>query len=99
MQDNGGMQGGDGEVQAVAPHPDGQADTAQSRPPLQLPRGLQLMVLAGIRVQHGLYLQCTVELVCQVTEKPMTPVSSKAAYTVIGTSRDKQALHHQACVL
>ena len=57
VQDDGGVKGGDGEVQAVAPHPDGQADTAQSRSPLQLPRGLQVMVLIGICVQHSLYLQ------------------------------------------
>ena len=57
VQDEGGVQGADSQVQAAARHSDGEADAAQSGPPLELPGSLQLMVLAGIRVQHSLYLQ------------------------------------------
>lgn len=56
MQDEGGVQGADSQVQAAARHSDGEADAAQSGPPLELPGSLQLMVLASICVQHSLYL-------------------------------------------
>ena len=57
VHDDGSMQGCDSQVQLVSPHPDAQAHTAQTRLPLQLSWGLQFVILACIRVQHGLDLR------------------------------------------
>lgn len=64
VQDDGGMQGADSQVQAAASHSDGQAHTAQSRTPLQLPGRFQLVILAGVCVKHSLYLQAVANPNC-----------------------------------
>ena len=56
VHDEGSMQGGDRQVQHVYPNSDGEGHAAQCWLPFQLPGSLQVMVLAGICVQHCLYL-------------------------------------------
>ena len=56
MHDDGGVKRSDSQVKAVTAHSDGESDTTQGWLPLQLPGCLQVMVLAGIGVQHDLNL-------------------------------------------
>ena len=56
VHDEGSMQGGDRQVQHVYPNSDGEGHAAQCWLPFQLPGSLEVMVLAGICVQHCLYL-------------------------------------------